>query len=304
MSMVFFLLSLLASLAATMLCIAWRRGRSHAADARGAAAALGPLTLLAAGLLLYADGILVTDERFMIATLAALTGMLWLFGFVRVMNDEGAPVRVIHDPGRTGAWWITLSAMLQGAFALTATWVAANNFLKRSPQMMGAWRWMWLTQLAVLLSGALYLTVVLAGALENVDDPAAENAGDAGEAGGKIHTKRTASRIPELVAAMLGAVVLRVLAMAGSIYAWAHFSPFGSRYFFSRLLLTGFGNFFMLRMILEFILPLLFGLLALYAWQSGARRQAAGQFVPVLLLVLISEMLAASLTVGLGGIAI
>lgn len=302
MSMVFFLITLLGSLAATLLCAAWRRGTPHAEGARKAAAAIPLLTMIAIALLLRADRVLVTDERIMLATLAALTGLLWLFGFIRATDAEGAATRIIHDPQRTGAWWITLSTLLQGAFVLTATWVAASNFLQQNPQMAYAWRWMWLAQLATLVSGAIYLAVVLAGAVENVSDRAANEPAENDE-DENDEKKNADGRILELVAAMIGAVVLRIAALAGSIFVWAHFSPFGAHFFLSRLFLTGFANFMMLRIILGFILPLLFGLLAIYAWQGGARRQAVGQFTPVLLLVLISELIAASLTVGLGGIA-
>lgn len=284
-----FLLVLQWSLVAAGLCAVWRRRARHAGAAW--AALLAPALMVAAMLLLLRfDQALAPDERALMGLLALFSGGLWLFGFL--WSPEPVPARrVLRSPSATGAWWITLSLLLLGAFVLTSTWVVLNDFLSMNPHMAPAWRWLWLTLIAALASGALLTGVALAGLLQAVPTDAA------------LARRASADRIPDLVNVMILAVALRMLAVACSLMVWAWHCPFGARHFISRLLTDSSWNLVTLRALLGFVLPLLFGVLALSAWQGGARRQAAAQFLPVLVLAIISEMIAAGLTVGMGGLA-
>lgn len=284
-----FLLVLQWSMVAAGLCAVWRRRTRHAGAAW--AALLAPALLgVAVALLLRFDRALAPDERSLMTLLALFSGGLWLFGFF--WAPAGSPARrVLRSPSATGAWWITLSLLLLGAFVLTATRVLVNDFLELNPYMAVAWRWLWLSLLAALASGALLTGVAVVGVLQPVPSDAA------------LARRAGADRIPGLVNAMILAVGLRMLALGGSLLVWAWHCPFGARHFVDRLLTDSSWNLVTLRALLGFVLPMLFGVLALAAWQGGARRQAAAQFLPVLVLALISEMIAAGLTVGMGGLA-
>lgn len=285
--MMLFLLTLQWSLAGAVLCVAWRFTPQRSGAATRLLAAIPLLTLLSIASLLLADRVLIWNERAMMVVMAGLTGCLWIFGFNRVTSPGGPRMRVFQDPAWVGTVWLSLSILLQGAFALTATWIALNNFLLASPYMIAGWRWMWLTLLAAPLTGALLHASALAGTLPI---PA-------------LAPLPSPDRSARLTTAFIGAVALRFFALAGSLYLWSVFCPFGSHYFIGRLMDIQLNTMITLRVLLGMILPLLFSLLVLLKTQEASSRQTSIQFMPALILVLMSEMVAAALTAGLGGIA-
>jgi hypothetical protein len=98
------------------------------------------------------------------------------------------------------------------------------------------------------------------------------------------------------------AIVVRGLAIAASLGVGAYSNPFGGHYFFYRLFGTAL-TMVNIRIVLGLILPTLFVWLALAALRHPDRQQTTGQFIPIFIIILIGEILAAGLTLGTYGIA-
>ena len=277
--MMTFLLTVQWTLTAAALCAAWRCADDRrAAWAARAVYAMPLLTLAAAASLLLSDQILVWTERIMMLTLAALTGSLWLFGLARIEARPGLRARMMHSAGWTGVCWISLSALLQGAFLLTASWIAVINFLLRNQAMMPVWRWVWLALIGAIVCGGLLTAAVLAGTAAILDDTGLSSSGSPSTT--PEATDR--GRLPRLGYLTIGIALLRAGVIAGSLALWMSFCPFGSNFFISRTLQSGL-NYILLRVLLGVILPMLFALLALLAWHGEGRAQAAMQFLPALI---------------------
>lgn len=307
MFMMVFCMTLQGSLAATALCAFWRRGRG----ARPALAALAtslipPLTLASASCLLLADDLLVWFERALILMLAALTGMLWLFGFVRVEEANaaapGAPgERLYRSPSLAGEWWITLCALLQGAFLLTATWIAAQNFMRRTQFMAAVGPWLWLSLIAAALCGALLLAAALGATVAAASAAAPDDGGTPPVRSGRA---RPAGGFRVWGWCLIGLLLLRGAALAASLALWFYACPFPPAFFASRLLHNGFTLIFS-RVVLGLVLPLFFMLFGLLAHEADPRPQCALQhLLPALIVMMLGEMLAAVLAAGLAGLAL
>jgi hypothetical protein len=139
------------------------------------------------------------------------------------------------------------------------------------------------------LTGAFLMSAVVFAVLDE---------GGAGDAGTELETLRICTAIQYIQAA----VVFRVFAVVASLGLGGYFNPLGSWYFFDRLYRVSY-TLIGIRIILGLILPTLFACVAVGAMRRRERKQAIDLFTPAFIVVLIGEILAAGLTVGMYGIA-
>lgn len=98
-------------------------------------------------------------------------------------------------------------------------------------------------------------------------------------------------------------VGLRVAWMIASIMTGAMFEPMALRSFFGMRRAETIGM-IGARVILGLVLPFMYGLLVQASVREHRRRQAAIQFAPIALLIILGELLSAGLTVGMWGLVI
>lgn len=98
-------------------------------------------------------------------------------------------------------------------------------------------------------------------------------------------------------------VGLRAAWIVASIMTGGIFEPMALRSFFGMRSAETIGL-IGARIILGLLLPLMYGLLVQASVREHRRRQAAIQFAPITLLVLLGELLGAGLTVGMWGLAL
>lgn len=98
-------------------------------------------------------------------------------------------------------------------------------------------------------------------------------------------------------------VGMRVAWVIASVMTGTIFEPMALRSFFGMRRAETIGM-IVARVILGLLLPLMYGLLVQASVREHRRRQAAIQFAPIALLIILGELLSAGLTVGMWGLVI
>ena len=279
------LIGMQGALACAGLCLAWRREGARSGALVLAAAGVLLFDLIAAGMLIPLRTELDGSLRAWILFGAALVWLIWPACLWRVglarrhppLHLEPFVARVLIPLG------LTLQLALTG---LTAAGLVGWFTAHRSPVLPPGW--LTLALGVNLAAGALLIGAALCGC--TID-------GRGGCAGRPPRARLVrAGWLLEL------AVLARVAAIGGSLGLAAHFSPLGPRFFFVRMAVTG-SSLMLTRVLLGLVLPMLFGAMVFLSLGEPAERQAAQQFVPTLILVLLGEILGAGLTLGLSGVA-
>ena len=100
---------------------------------------------------------------------------------------------------------------------------------------------------------------------------------------------------------LLSATLARTLALGASLTIACRFDPIGPPYFIEALI-SATSSTLAIRVLIGLVFPLLIGLLAVAA-PSGDGASARRQFMPAVVLIALGEILAAGLSVAMGGLA-
>lgn len=158
-----------------------------------------------------------------------------------------------------------------------------------------------------LLAGAMLLMGALAGVIPgkmspvtSLEDFEATTCDDA--QGDAFHGDEAQGRLAETIRFFLLLIFIRIFATAFSLVSCAFFNPLGARFFFNSLLNHD-VSLLILRVLMGMILPGLYALVGLSEIRDGRQPLSAWVFVPLVLFVIVGELIALALTVGMWGIA-
>ena len=299
-------------LAGAGLCVAWGWARPGARRAHAAGAFALAAYLLSLGMLGAAGPAMGPGYHATMLVLAFTLALLWVGYAWLARHPPRSPPFVVRSQAEEVVWVNgatargrrpaahVLGAMVATAVHAVAIVLAARHlslwFAAKDPLRAIVPQLLWLSLAAALLSASVLQALAfyglgLIGWRADPDEPAGE------------HDLRQAARVTTTAAWILPATLLRMIAIGLSLGVGAAFDPVSPRHFWDTVLTTSY-QFLTLRLVLGLLLPLVMAILALLAAREGHARHAVQQFLPLSILIVISEVLAAGLTVGLWGIAL
>lgn len=289
-----------AALAGAFFCYATRRG-SHALGA-STAAALGLITV--AAMALFINGWPGLDISFLnphpnhgvnnpgwsalvkpaVLAVGLVCVMIWSALVARCLSR-----RTTHQSFLRGA-----AVCFQLALSAAAAWAFSEFFLLKfaslTERVIIPRQAIFVSLLGGQLCGATLIFAALLGVnqLSRWRELGGDENDDALMRAGRLVCTGVGLRIAWIIASMM-------------IGAW--FEPIALRTFFGMRQASTIGM-IGARVILGLILPLMYGLLVQASVREHRRHQAAIQFAPIALLVILGELLSAGLTVGMWGLVI